>query len=222
MPTFEDLQIAGMSPCLLANRLKIPRDSISRICQKIRLLDNGCWEWNGAKSKGYGVVKIRSIRPSAFLVHRLNYQLVNGPIDDEIDAHHKVENGCIGPLCCNPDHIQAVTRRVHLGELSPTNIAFIHAQSRSCINGHVYTVETIRMSPEGRRCLICDKERAQGIRDGKLAMEGREKFRWKQEHKKTHCKRGHALTPDNLYWQGRYSSCLACRKGYHERVKASV
>lgn len=209
-----------MLPSLLANRLKISHESIRRILQKIRLLENGCWEWTGAKSNGYGVVKIRAIRSTPIPVHRLNYQLVNGPIDDDLDAHHKVEDGCVGPSCCNPSHVKPATRREHLLELSPNNIAFVHANSTECASGHPYTIESTRMSAEGRRCRICEREWAQNHRDSALAREGREKFRWKSEHKKTHCKRGHALIEGNLYWQGKYSSCLACRKGYHERTKS--
>lgn len=220
MYTFEQLQVAGMLPSLLTNRLRISRESIARICKKVKVRENGCWEWMGANNGGYGVIKIRAVRSTPLSVHRLCYQLVNGPIDDDLDAHHKVENGCIGPSCCNPDHIQPVTRRVHLAELTPTNPAFIHGNSHACINGHEYSVETMRMSPEGRRCLVCDKDRAQHTRDTALEAEGREKFRWRAEHKKTHCKRGHALVEGNLYWQGRYSSCLTCRKSYHSRTKS--
>lgn len=38
--------------------------------------------------------------------------------------------------------------------------------------------------------------------------------------KKTHCKRGHELTGDNVYMTGRRRSCRACRKACYARWRA--
>jgi hypothetical protein len=38
----------------------------------------------------------------------------------------------------------------------------------------------------------------------------------RQQYRQTHCKRGHELTPDNVYMQGRSRSCKVCAK---ERAK---
>lgn len=219
--TFAECQINGMLPSLMVNSLKLSARNLENLFKKINVTESGCWEWTGAKSRGYGVFKIRAIRASALMAHRLCYELVHGKVDDALDVHHKVEDGCIGPACCNPDHLKPIARKEHLVGYTPNSVAAKYRNAKACYRGHEYTIETMRMSPKGvRRCLVCEREKAQKARDLKLAAEGREKFKWREENKKTHCKWGHELTPDNLYFQRGCSggSCLTCRREYRFRA----
>ncbi len=85
----------------------------------------GCSLWTGYTRSGYGVF---ACNRKNLLVHRLMYELVNGPIPEEMDCCHSCDvNYPVGDLsyrsCCNPTHIwlgdqtantrDAVTKRRH-------------------------------------------------------------------------------------------------------------
>lgn len=221
--TFEQLQVSGLQPSLLANKLKIPQKNLTLLFAKIRRLENGCWEWTAAKVKGYGVIKIRAVRQSFLQVHRLTYQLVNGPISEDVHLHHKVEEGCIGPSCCNPAHLQETNLVEHVMDLSPASIAFVAANRNCCAAGHSYAGGNLRELPNGwRQCKTCDRLRKQAARDA--ARGDRPKF--KKQILATHCKRGHALEGDNLYFYdtpwGKQRRCRKCQELRNAKSRGKV
>lgn len=60
----------------------------------------GCWEWVGVRSKkGYG--KFPLSRGDTRLAHRYAWELVRGPIPDNLCVLHHCDN----PSCCRPDHL---------------------------------------------------------------------------------------------------------------------
>lgn len=211
---FEMSQISGLQPSLLANQLALPAKTLTLLFSKIKVLPSGCWEWTGAKRKGYGVVHIRSVFKSAQLAHRICYQLVHGPVASEFPLHHKVEDGCIGPSCCNPNHLLKTTAAEHVRDLTPGSAAYIGSHRDTCQAGHPYTIESTRIVKGGsRQCRICDKIRAQEKRD---ALRVRPKYAKDPVKLKTHCFRGHPLEGDNVRMvpspTGPQKCCLACEK----------
>jgi len=72
--------------------------------------NSGCWLWAGElNNAGYGRIvrgnnhcglRVRS------LAHRVTYQMARGDIPEGFDLDHKCRVRC----CCNPDHLEPVTR----------------------------------------------------------------------------------------------------------------
>ena len=117
---------------------------------------SGCWEWVGTlHNAGYGFIGIKSIM---YLAHRVTYQIWKGKIVPPLEIDHL----CRNRKCCNPAHLEAVTRRVNLlrgATLPAANVLKTH-----CPKGHPCTPEnTLKRQGErsgDRDCRLCNLERA--------------------------------------------------------------
>lgn len=85
----------------------IPADFLTET-QKQRLLSrlvpapSGCWEFQGASTKRYGVVNVGSGRKRrTMLAHRAMWAITHGHVPDDLHVCHTCDN----PPCCNPDHL---------------------------------------------------------------------------------------------------------------------
>lgn len=101
--------------------------------------EDDCWPWHGnTYALGYG-------RYSNRHAHRIAYELLRGPIPDDLVIDHLCRNtGCV-----NPAHMEPVT--------NAENVRRQFAAQTECRNGHPYTPEnTRRHSQTGRRvCRAC-------------------------------------------------------------------
>ncbi len=53
------------------------RAALDRFLERVRIGD-GCWEWIGCKSHGYGVIGKGGADAGMFLAHRFSYELFAG------------------------------------------------------------------------------------------------------------------------------------------------
>ena len=89
-----------------------------------------CWIWQkSCNNWGYGMVWEASTK-RVRLAHRVAYELVYGPIPIGMDLDHL----CRVRQCCNPAHVEAVTRATNLRRGSNTKLTanqVIEIRSRS-------------------------------------------------------------------------------------------
>ncbi len=77
----------------------------------------GCWRWTGAAHElGYGRINDRSTGELRQLrAHVLAWEWENGPVPEGLELDHFFfPGGCIGPACCRPDHLRAVTHQQNM------------------------------------------------------------------------------------------------------------
>ena len=77
-----------------------------------------CWEWQGERSdQGYGRVGWRG---ESYMIHRLVYQLMVGPIpEDKPELDHVKAWGCRSTACCWPLHLEPVMKDENLRRRGP-------------------------------------------------------------------------------------------------------
>lgn len=118
---------------------------------------SGCWLWLGHySSSGYGRFRFRGKDGPS---HRATYVTARGAIPKGLEIDHL----CRQKACCNPAHLEAVTRSVNTlrGDAGRARGAVNHYLKRrtACKRGHEYTAETTKMTERhGRICLICTRE----------------------------------------------------------------
>lgn len=119
-----------------------------------------CWPWTGAVTgKGYGHLRRGGRTEGWVYAHRLAYELEHGPIPDDLTIDHVRARGCTTPLCCNPAHLEVVTR--------VENTLRADAPSRRlhdagvCVRGHDAAVHAYRRRSNGHvvYCRACRRER---------------------------------------------------------------
>jgi hypothetical protein len=78
---------------------------------------NGCWEWRGRlNNSGYGFVYFDGKSQAA---HRVAYALTRGPIAEGFELDHR----CRNRACCNPDHLEPVTREENMRRVRSASLS---------------------------------------------------------------------------------------------------
>lgn len=114
--------------------------------------ETGCLLWTGARnSSGYGLIRVHNY---PHLVHRVAWELENGPIGDGMTIDHVWARGCFNRNCANVAHMEVVTSRENT--LRGNSAAARNAVKTHCPKGHPYDDQNTYLDPRGKRnCRTC-------------------------------------------------------------------
>lgn len=113
------------------------------------LVGDGCWEWQGHTNRPDGYGRIDVVNRETYVVHRVVYVMLRGPIPDGLSLDHL----CRNTRCVNPDHLEAVTHLVNVRRGLRGGITH-------CIRGHEFTEANTYHDPKGgRECRACRQAR---------------------------------------------------------------
>lgn len=134
-------------------------DPALRVLARVDLDEPGCWIWPGSTtSNGYGTVAARPpyvAYPRPLLVHRVMYQYFIEDVPDGLDLDHL----CRNRLCCNPVHVEPVTRLVN----SQRGAKY---RPIACVNGHPYP-ENMGINRKGHAwCMECSRIKTRARKRG--------------------------------------------------------
>lgn len=120
--------------------------------------NSGCWLWEAGQSQGYGYVWLKG---QMLRVHRVVYELLVGHIPRRLELDHKCRVRC----CCNPEHLEPVTKKVNLQR--GVGVGAMNALKTHCPKGH--SLKDAYTTSGKRQCRTCAKQRALRYhRKGKL------------------------------------------------------
>jgi len=118
---------------------------------------NGCWEWTGARDRGYG--RFSDGRRTVY-AHRFAYEELVGPIPEGKQLDHLCRNrACVKVIAdkSGPAHLEPVTGRVNT--LRSKGVTAIAARATRCPQGHPYDLHNTYFNPRGHRsCRTCKRE----------------------------------------------------------------
>lgn len=87
--------------------LQQPISSVEVFCQRVKIIKNGCWEWQGYISKnGYGQFPVRGATKNA---HRVMWELMGNIVDPKLQLDHL----CRNRSCVNPIHLEQVASAIN-------------------------------------------------------------------------------------------------------------
>jgi hypothetical protein len=127
----------------------------------------GCWLWTASKTSwGYGQLSGSPETSKTLLAHRLSYEIHKGPIPAGLELDHL----CRVRHCVNPDHLEAVTRKVN--QLRGNTLAAAAAARTACIHGHPFDEANTYTTKQGKRmCRACRRERMRRYTAAKASTE---------------------------------------------------
>jgi len=116
----------------------------ARFFAKVEMERSGCWSWRGSQINNYGQLRIDK---APYVAHRVTWLSLVGPIPDGLQVDHL----CRNRACCNPEHLEPVTRSVNLRRI-PKGTQRLKSH---CIHGHEMTLDNTLWQGRGKRRRVC-------------------------------------------------------------------
>lgn len=135
------------------------------VAKHVAISADGCWEWQGSLSRGYGQLTHQGKHQTA---HRFSYQQFVGPVADGMWVLHTCDNR----KCVNPLHLyqgDAVDNRADM--LDRNRWSHPWGKRNECTKGHEYAVHGFRIARDGSRvCMTCQRENKRAYRAAKQGV----------------------------------------------------
>lgn len=130
---------------------------MDRFLAKVTVAADGCWNWNASLTEGgYGQFFVRGKR---WRSHRFSYTNHRGAIPDGLELDHL----CRNRQCCNPEHLEAVSRREN--QKRGTSPVSLNIDATQCVNGHAFNEANTRYIDDRRQCRACERDRKRRSRE---------------------------------------------------------
>lgn len=127
--------------------------------------NSGCWIWLGSLSgsgEGYPETWFDNYRKRT---HILMYEQFIGPIPKFKELDHLCRVRC----CCNPFHVEPVSRMVNaMRGTAGMNRVIECREALTCDKGHPWTLENTLKNSGWRACKTCRRARQRWYRAGKV------------------------------------------------------
>ncbi|MCA9326766.1 HNH endonuclease [Candidatus Saccharibacteria bacterium] len=136
---------------------------VKRFRSKIKITEQGCYQWTGARSKNGKGYAFFSIDGKVRILHRYLYQHMVEKLNDSKQLDHLCRNmGCV-----NTDHLEPVTLHENV-VIRGTGITAENYKKTTCPQGHPYS----GINSHGRR--ICRKCQRKQLRESRLRAKTRD------------------------------------------------
>jgi len=133
------------------------RNELARLFSKIKPDSlTGCWNWTAAiANKGYGVW---TYQQKYIHAHRVMYSWLVAPLPtgDRGPGSLTLDHLCRNRRCCNPAHLQAVTRGENV--LRGEGVTAQAKRRTHCKRGHPLPEQPNRTDTIGRVCVVCHRD----------------------------------------------------------------
>jgi hypothetical protein len=128
-----------------------------RLLSRLIIDPSGCLLWTGGLNRGYGRIRIAGKdRP----VHRVMWEMFEGPIPGGLTIDHVKDRGCVHKNCASIAHLEPVTGPENTRRRGPQRTK--RALKTHCVNGHEFDLANTMWLRQGSRvCRACSKERHQ-------------------------------------------------------------
>ena len=103
--------------------------------------ENECWEWQGARSVGYGTIGSGGKNGNILKAHRVSWEIHNGKIPK--GSHYGttcILHRCDNPPCVNPNHLFLGTHKENMNDRDKKGRA---ADTRGNNNGSAKLTEEV-------------------------------------------------------------------------------
>lgn len=128
---------------------------MARVVETAGPMATPCWITTYTPNRA-GYVPLRTEGGKRKLCHTVTYEHFVGPIPDGLELDHL----CRVRGCCNPAHLEAVTRRVNF--LRSHHNSAITYRTDLCRNGH-FMADAYVKSDNRRECRICRDQRRRRV-----------------------------------------------------------
>ena len=121
--------------------------------------ENGCWEWQGSKSRGYGKL---TFNKKVLWAHRAAWIEKFGDISKGMCVCHKCDN----KACINPDHLFLGSQKDNIRDAAKKDR--LDRKLTHCPKGHLYEESNVYLSRgKYKVCKICRNESKKKYRASK-------------------------------------------------------